>query len=309
MCAIKRNREYSGNFVAKLIADASHIMNKKNNNNMKQLNYLITFVAINISIIGNALIAQDLENVSHPGKCYTIEKSYENSNIDGYNLYIPNSCTNDSKAFPVIVFLQGGLGVGGKVDVIFNWELPKELKETKELGSELKELKLNTFVYVMPHISKGNFYENVDAISKVIEEVSRNYNVDGHRIYLTGLSRGGHGTWGVASKMSEMFAAIAPICGASHGIDDYKKLAELPIWTAHNISDNMVNYNETKNTVLKIEEISGKRFSRTKTISEADYENNDLIFTSGEGDQKGHNAWKEVYNNVNFYKWLLRFKK
>lgn len=275
---------------------------------MKQLNYFITFVAINILVISNGLNAQNIEKDTHPGKFYTIEKSYKNSNVDGYNLYIPNSCTNESMAFPIIVFLQGGLGVGGKVDAIFNWELPKELKETKDLGSELNVLKLNTFIYVMPHISKGQFYENVDAIRKVIKEVSGNYNVDEHRIYLTGLSRGGHGTWSVASKMPEIFAAMAPICGASHGIDDYGNLAEIPIWTAHNISDNSVNYSETKNTVLKIEEISGKKFSQTKTISEADYKNNDLIFTSGNNDKKDHDAWTEMYNEVNFYKWLLRFK-
>ena len=85
---------------------------------MKQLPYFIAFVAINISILWNGLMAQDIEKDAHPGKFYTIEKSYENSNVDGYNLYIPNSCTNDSKAFPVIVFLQGGLGVGGSVDAI-----------------------------------------------------------------------------------------------------------------------------------------------------------------------------------------------
>jgi predicted peptidase len=275
---------------------------------MKQLS-LITFVAVNLSIIGNALIAQDLEKGSHPGKFYTIEKKYENSNVDGYNLYIPNSYTNGSKAFPVIVFLQGGLGVGGRVDAIFNWELPKELKETKDLGSELKELKLNTFIYVMPHISNGEFYENVDVIKKLIAEVTSNYNVDEHRIYLTGLSRGGHGTWGVASKIPESFAAIAPICGAAHGIADYSNLVKMPILAVHNIADHRVDYNETKNTVKKIEEISGKSFSWLKTISEVDAESNDLIFISGEGDQKGHDAWTEVYNNVNFYKWLLRFRK
>ena len=161
----------------------------------------------------------------------------------------------------------------------------------------------------MLHISRGQFYENVNAIKTVIEEVSNKYNVDKCRIYLTGLSRGGHGSWGVASMMPEIFAAIAPICGASHGIDNYNNLTEIPIWTSHNISDNIVGYNETKNIVEKIEEMSGKRFFQTKTFSEADYENNDLIFTSGEGDQKGHDAWTEVYNNVNFYKWLLRFKK
>lgn len=276
---------------------------------MKQLPYFIAFVAINISILWNGLMAQDLQKDSHPGKFYTVEKSYENSNVDGYNLYIPNSSTNDSKAFPVIVFLQGGLGVGGSVDAIFNWELPKELKETRELGSELKELKLNTFIYVMPHISYGQFYENVDAIKKVITEVVSKYNIDEDRIYLTGLSRGGHGTWGVASKMPETFAAIAPICGDDRGIDDYGNLAKTPILTAHNIADHIIDYNETEKIVSKIEEVSGKRFSQLKTISQVDADNNDLIFISGEGDQKFHDAWTEVYNNVNFYKWLLRFKK
>jgi len=276
---------------------------------MKQLPYFIAFVAINISILWNGLIAQDIKKDAHPGKFYTVEKSYENSNVDGYNLYIPNSCTNDSKAFPVIVFLQGGLGVGGRVDAIFNWELPKELKETRELGSELKELKLNTFIYVMPHISSGQYYENVDAIKEIISAVSRNYNVDEHRIYLTGLSKGGHGTWGVASKMPEAFAAIAPICGADYGISDYRNLAKIPILTTHNIFDHRVDYNQTKDIVLKIEEISGKKFSQSKTIYEVDYENNDLIFISDEGEQKGHDAWTEVYNNLNFYKWLLRFRK
>jgi predicted peptidase len=276
---------------------------------MKQFPYFIAFVAINISFLWNGLIAQDIKKDAHPGKFYTVEKSYENSNVDGYNLYIPNSCTNDSKAFPIIIFLQGGLGVGGRVDAIFNWELPKELKETRELGSELKELKLNTFIYVMPHISSGQYYENADAIKEIISEVSKNYNVDEHRIYLTGLSKGGHGTWGVASKMTEIFAAIAPICGAAYGIVDYRNLTKIPILTAHNIFDHRVDYNQTKGIVLKIEEISGKKFSQSKTISEVDYGNNDLIFISGEGEQKGHDAWTEVYNNVNFYKWLLRFRK
>lgn len=126
---------------------------------------------------------------------------------------------------------------------------------------------------------------------------------------MTGLSRGGHGTWGVASRMPDKFAAVAPICGAAHGIADYVNLAKIPILTAHNIFDRTVDYNETKNTVHKIEEISGKTFSQSKSIYEMDYKNHDLIFISGEGEQKGHDAWTEVYNNVNFYKWLLRFRK
>lgn len=276
---------------------------------MKQIHRITLFILINIAAAGNVLIAQHSEKESHPGTFYTVNKNYDNSNLDGYNLYIPNSCTKDSKAFPLIVFLQGGLGVGGKVDAIFNWELPKELKETKKLKNELDSLKLNTFIYVMPHISRGQFYTNEEAIKNVIEEVSANYNVDKQRIYLTGLSRGGHGTWGLASRISNTFAAIAPIAGAPHGVENYENLTGIPILTAHNIADKIVRYDRTKNTIQRIEEKSNKRFYVAKTISEIDYENHDLIFISGEDEQKGHNAWTDVYNSTHFYKWLLRFDK
>lgn len=275
---------------------------------MKKLSLLVLLISI-FSNLGNVLLAQEEEKNTHPGKFYTIEKKYENSRVDGYNLYIPGSYTEESNPFPVIVFLQGGLGVGGRVDAIFNWELPKELKESEGINNELDELKLNTFIYIMPHISQGQFYENTDAIGQIIAEVTNTYNVDDKRIYLTGLSRGGHGAWGVASRMPEKFAAIAPICGASHGIENYEGLINLPIWTAHNISDGVVDYRQTKKIIKKIEQLSGSTFHRTKRIQEAEIEKHDQIFTSGENQNKDHDAWTEVYNETKFYYWLLRFKK
>lgn len=251
--------------------------------------------------------SQPSEGADHPGTFYTIEKKYANSEVDGYNMYVPPSYSTHSKAFPLIVFFQGGLGVGGKVNAIFNWALPKELKETKELDSEIDQLKLNTFVYVMPHISHGEFYNNVAAIRQLLDEVIATYNIDENRIYLTGLSKGGHGTWGVASEIPDRFAAIAPIAGAAHGVHYYEALTDLPIWAAHNLDDETVSHFRTENTVRKIEKLSGKKFHRTQTVAEADYLHHDQIFTSGKNITDKHDAWTEIYNEVNFYKWLLRF--
>jgi predicted peptidase len=250
---------------------------------------------------------QHADEDSHPGKFYTIEKEYKDSNVDGYNLYIPNSCTSDSKRYPLIVFLQGGNAVGGKVDGIYNWELPKELRKQGDLNSELNQLRLDTFVFLMPHISQGQFYENADAIGEVIDEVIEKYNVDEGKVYLTGLSRGGHGTWGLASRMPNQFAAVAPICGRPYGIIDFKALTSIPIWTAHNTGDPIVDHEGTIETVRKIEDLSGKKFHRTISVSEVEYKTNDRIFISNKKD--GHNAWAEVYDEVNFYKWLLRFHR
>lgn len=262
---------------------------------MKLYSTTIRVCLIGIFTINNLLIAQKTKHQPHPlGKFSTVTKNYTYSNIDGYNTYVPNTCIKSSKACPVIMFLQGGLGVGGEVDVIFNWELPKELKATKALNSELDSLKLDTFIYVMPHISKSQFYTNEAAIQDIIKELSDEYNIDYQRIYLTGLSRGGHGTWGLASRLPNIFAAIAPIAGGSHGITDYKNLTNIPILTAHNKADRVVNYERTKNTVQKIEDLSGKTFQVTNTIKDINHENNSLIFVSNNDEEKGHNAWTEV---------------
>ncbi|MEL6141972.1 MAG: hypothetical protein AAFU67_10175, partial [Bacteroidota bacterium] len=163
--------------------------------------------------------------------------------------------------------------------------------------------------YVMPHIEQGQFYENAEAITAILTEVKEAYRISEDRIYLTGLSRGGHGTWGVASRMANHFAAIAPICGALHGVDDFSTLVSLPIWVAHNPDDNIVKYERSKKAVAEIETLSKQTFHHSTTISAADFQQHDLIFTSGENDVKPHDAWTEMYNEVNFYKWLLRFKK
>ncbi len=249
------------------------------------------------------------EKPAHPGTFLTVEKQFPESQVDGYNLYIPRTCTVESEPFPLIVFLQGGFGIGGKVEAIFNWELPKELKEKHVLESELDTLKLNTFVYVMPHITSGEYYHGTAGIQQVIDEVLEQYNIDASRIYLTGLSRGGYGTWGIASKMPERFAAIAPIAGNTLGVTDFEALLDLPIWTAHNPEDERVDYSRTENAVRKLERLSEGKFHRTSTVAEADYVQHDHIFTSGANPSFEHDAWTEMYNEANFFKWLLKYKK
>jgi len=279
---------------------------------VKALVYTVTGVLFYMTIAGCGESSKAIKSEAsqdHPGTFLSIEKQFSNSQVDGYNLYIPRSCTADSKPFPLIVFLQGGFGIGGKVEAILKWELPKELKESTALETELEQLKLNTFVYVMPHISTGEYYHSTVGIDQIIDEVTKQYNIDEERIYLTGLSRGGHGTWGVASKIPERFAAIAPIAGNTLGVTDFKILKDLPIWAAHNIEDESVDYSRTENAVRRLEQLSERKFHQTSTVAEADYLQHDRIFTSGANSTYEHDAWTEMYNEVNFYKWLLRFRR
>jgi predicted peptidase len=241
---------------------------------------------------------------SQNGTALTIETDYKNSTIDGYNVFVPNSYNSNSKAFPIIIFLQGGLGVGGKINKIFNWALPKLLLENQD--KQLNDV-LDDFIYVMPHLEKDQFYNNENAIKSIINEVSKNYNIDTNRIYLTGLSRGGFGTWGLASRMPEVFSAIAPICGGSYGIKDYEALTTLPVWASHNSNDGVVNYEGTQRTVNRLENISTNKFFKANELSKVNYNKSDYIFISKQSD--GHDAWTEFYTNKDLYKWFLRFKK
>lgn len=271
----------------------------------------VVFYLLNLFLLGCGAPTQtekQEDKPKHPGTFLTIEKKFPKSQVDGYNLYLPRTCTAESEPFPVIVFLQGGFGIGGKVEAIFNWELPKELKETYTLASELNQLKLNTFVYVMPHITSGEYYHGTAGIQQIIDEVLEQYNIDPSRIYLTGLSRGGFGTWGIASQIPERFAAIAPIAGNTLGVTDFEAFRDLPIWTAHNMEDERVDYTRTENAVRRLERLSEEEFHRTSKVAEADYLEHDRIFTSGANPSFEHDAWTEMYNEVNFYKWLLKYK-
>jgi len=251
--------------------------------------------------------AQEIEAIETSwGHIYTIEENYPNSTMDGYNLYVPKT-TNRSKPLPVIVFLQGGLGVGGDVDRILNWALPKMLKEPEAYDNELETLVLQTFIVIMPHIANGQFYENERAMRAILKEVASTYSVDSRRIYLTGLSRGGHGTWGLGSRMNDVFAAIAPICGSGRGITGYESLSQMPIWISHNTGDNVVQYRTTRLTVDRLEAANGFPFHHSRSLSEVKYKDFDRVFTSTPND--AHDAWTEFYNSPKLYNWFLKYKK
>lgn len=246
-------------------------------------------------------------STDHPGTLITVSKKYGNSPIDGYNLYVPNSCLNGSEKYPVLVFLQGGKGVGGNVDRVLKWGLPHHILNGNSLDTELDRLQRDTFIVVMPHIRNREFFEGEKAMRAIIADVLQKTNADPNRIYLTGLSRGGYGTWGLASRMNDVFAAAAPICGGGRGINDYEALAEIPLWVTHNTGDGVVSYEASERVVNRLKNDHGVEFHTSSTVADANYKKSDHIFTSNKSDS--HDAWTELYFEVKFYKWLLRHEK
>jgi predicted peptidase len=125
----------------------------------------------------------------------------------------------------------------------------------------------------------------------MIDDVLANYNVDKSRIYLTGLSMGGFGTWDLAVSYPNYFAAIAPICGGGNPIL-VSRLKDIPVWVFHGKKDDAVPEQQSALMVEALKKIGA-----------------DVVYTVlPEG---GHvDAWEYAYNEAGLFDWfLLHVKK
>jgi predicted peptidase len=90
------------------------------------------------------------------------------------------------------------------------------------------------FALVSPQCPSG-FYWRGNVIMGLIDDIVENYSIDATRIYLTGSSMGGYGTWQISHEYPERFAAIAPLCGGGLFVSPYfmERLKNLPVWAFH----------------------------------------------------------------------------
>lgn len=128
------------------------------------------------------------------------------------------------------------------------------------------------------------------AVVQLADSLINNCNIDTSRIYVTGMSMGGFGTWDLLSRYPEKFAAAIPICG---GADENMacKLKNIPIRTFHGSTDKLVKVSRTRNIVAAIRKCGGKK----------------IIYK--EYPKKGHLIWNRVYAEPGLFEWLFSQKK
>jgi predicted peptidase len=115
------------------------------------------------------------------------------------------------------------------------------------------------------------------------------YRVDVDRIYVTGLSMGGFGTWSLALAYPNRFAAILPICGGGEPILAHR-ISHLPAWVFHGAGDTVVPLRRSEEMVRALREADGNvRF----TV----YPDTD------------HDAWTPTYENPEVFQWLLEQRR
>ena len=127
------------------------------------------------------------------------------------------------------------------------------------------------------------------AAFELLESVIKDYSVDTDRVYATGLSMGGYGTWDLLARHGDVFAAAIPVCG---GVD--VSLAEnfknIPIYTFHGLKDTTVPSTGTVNVVNAIKNLGGEKITLV-TYADA-----------------GHSIWNTAYGTEGLFEWLLSQK-
>jgi predicted peptidase len=111
------------------------------------------------------------------------------------------------------------------------------------------------------------------------------YPVDKDRIYLTGLSMGGLGSWRLAVEHPELFAAVVPLCGGGD-TKDVERIKDLPIWNFHGGKDSVVPIRLSNEMVEALRKVHGR--VRYTVYASAD-----------------HNCWDQAYNTDALYRWML----
>jgi predicted peptidase len=194
-----------------------------------------------------------------------------------YWLYLPERYDAQEK-WPLVVFLHGAGERGDDLELVKTHGPPKEIIGGKSFP----------FVMVAPQCPRTSWWAP-GAINDLTRQLAKQYKIDPQRIYLTGLSMGGYGSWAAAVEAPDLYAAIAPICGGG----DAAKIAvlkDLPIWAFHGAKDPTVPLSASQQLVDALQAAGS-----------------DIKFTVYP--ETAHDSWTETYQNPALYDWLLQHQR
>lgn len=215
------------------------------------------------------------------GAAGEVKKGFVNKTFsDGakYVVFVPESY-DAVKEVPAILFLHGAGETG-----------TDGLKQTKVgIGPAInKDAAKFPFLVVFPQSQKRTWKadsEDGKRALAILDQVMKDYKVDAKRVYLTGLSMGGFGSWSMAAAHPERWAAVAPICGGG----DPKaagKIKHLPIWCFHGDADKAVNVKLSRDMIAALKAAGASpRYDEYKGV--------------------GHNSWDRAYGTAELYTWFL----
>ena len=214
-----------------------------------------------------------------------------------YEVYVPAGYSSQP-SWPAILFLHGA-GERGDDGL---------LQTNVGLGAAIRQnASRYPAIVVFPQVPRDSQWVGTPADMAVaaLQQTLREFHVDPRRVYLTGLSMGGHGTWYVAYRHPELFAAIVPICGWVRDFPQFRgsmpvvpgdsaqvltnlaqRLGKVPIWIFHGEVDQVVNVGGSREPAAALK------------AAGADVRYSELLGLN-------HNSWDAAYGSDEFVRWLF----
>lgn len=196
----------------------------------------------------------------------------------GYLLYRPEP-TPDAHRPPLVLFLHGrGERGNGHHDLerLQVNGIPRIVEEVENFG----------FITISPQCPSDSVWsDHIDDLYGLLSFAISTYGADPSRVYLTGISMGGFGTWTLASAHPELFAAVVPICGFGD-VSMVCALKNTPVWVFHGKKDSVVPFEYSEALVNTLIGCGGNpRFTAYPDLD--------------------HDSWTVTYDNPELYSWLL----
>jgi predicted peptidase len=252
------------------------------------------FLAITVSLTQTQPSAGKPTSTQDPKNTGFITKTFKNADESEsqYWVFVPHDY-DGKKEYPVILFLHGAGAT--KSDRIKPPKLPIEYG----IATAIKEQeKTFPFIVVIPRAEAPARLAyttwradspNAKRALAILDEVMQAYKTDSKRVYLTGLSMGGGGTWSLAAAHPERWAAIVPICGQGD-TKTAEKFKDIPCWCFHGDKDESIKVEASREMIAALKKTGGSpKYTEYPGI--------------------GHNSWDKTYATKELWTWLMEQKR
>ena len=197
-------------------------------------------------------------------------------------LRVPRGIKNGGKV-PLLLFLHGAGEKGN--------DNQKQLKHDPTKLAPKDVFVKTPMIAVAPQCPADQFWNGpiLETVIKMVKDLEKELPVDPQRIYITGLSMGGYGTWGALAMEPKLFAAAVPICGGGDP-SAVRKFDKVPIWAFHNDGDPTVGVEGSRSMIAALKKAGA-----------------DPKYTEYQSTQ--HDAWTRTYKDPALWEWLVSQKR
>ena len=210
-----------------------------------------------------------------------------------YRIYTPRPI-EDETVYPLIVFMHGAgergsdnttqlkHGVGSIIRFIERFNKPAFVIAPQVAdGHQWVDTPWSDDAHVLPKSPSAS----MSLLLGLIDSVNQTLPIDRRRIYITGISMGGFGTWDLLMRRPDEFAAAIPICGGGDETSAHL-IRDIPVWVFHGGGDQVVKTHRSRNMIEALEGVAGRpRYTEYPGV--------------------GHDSWTVTYDNPEVLQWLF----